>query len=335
MRHRHPRFCPRSDCPSHSTSGPRQPFRFRQHGSYERRCDRRRVYRFLCLTCSRTFSSQTFRVDYRLKRPELLARFFADRVSKVTHRQSARIHGCARRTEERHFRRLREHCRDFHQARLAEIVRRGGLGREFLLDELETYQEHRLKKPVTVPVLIERESGFVLDFRVGTLPARKSAGLDPRERRRRKSQSKQRVQAVFERLRELLPDGRRIVVITDQKATYVPILKRLFGARCTHERISAKRERNLFNPLFKINHTFARLRDGISRLVRETWAAAKKRRPLAGHLAIWTCYRNYIRGRINREPRDTPAMWLGLESSQWSVDRLLSKRVFPPKFTRR
>ncbi|MCK6448630.1 MAG: hypothetical protein L6Q99_19735, partial [Planctomycetes bacterium] len=86
--HFHPKFCPRPDCPSHAGS----PFLFRRRGYFRRRCDTRKVPRFLCLTCSRGFSSQTFRVDYRLKRPDLLVPFFYDRVSKVTHRQSARNH---------------------------------------------------------------------------------------------------------------------------------------------------------------------------------------------------------------------------------------------------
>ncbi|MCK6445681.1 MAG: hypothetical protein L6Q99_04755, partial [Planctomycetes bacterium] len=66
--HFHPKFCPRPDCPSHAGS----PFLFRRRGYFRRRCDTRKVPRFLCLTCSRGFSSQTFRVDYRLKRPDLL-----------------------------------------------------------------------------------------------------------------------------------------------------------------------------------------------------------------------------------------------------------------------
>ncbi|HUR28955.1 MAG TPA: hypothetical protein VM509_12270, partial [Planctomycetota bacterium] len=168
-----PTFCPNNDCPSRSGAAK---FSCRARGSYERKCDQRIVRRFQCLVCPRGFSEQTFRVNYCFKRPELLAKFFLDRVSKVTHRQSARNHCCSRTTEQRHFRRLSEHCQDFHEAQLAAIMARGGLGEVFLLDELETYEQNRLKKPVTVPVLIERSSGFVIDTRVGTLPARRKKG---------------------------------------------------------------------------------------------------------------------------------------------------------------
>jgi len=320
-----PLFCPRSDCPSRSGS----PFTYRCHGRFERGCDRRVVRRFLCLACSRTFSEQSFRVDYRLKRPELLGRFFLDRVSKVTHRQSARNHACSRATEERHFRLLSRHCEAFHASQLAQIAARGGVGREFLLDELESYEHHRTKKPVTVPVLIEKKSSFVVDARVGTLPARgRPAPAIPGEARR-KSESRQMVRAALECLREICPKDLELVMLTDFKSMYHTQLKELFGARCVHLRISSRRKRDLRNPLWPINHTLARIRDNVSRLVRETWAAAKKRRWLQGQLAIWICYRNYVRGRTNREPRLTPAMALGVQDHRWSIRQLLDWRAGP------
>ncbi|HTF87298.1 MAG TPA: hypothetical protein VK843_02735 [Planctomycetota bacterium] len=324
-----PPFCPRAGCPSRTRSCS---FTYCLRGQYKRKCDGQTVQRFQCGACVRGFSEQTFRVNYRLKRPDLLAPFFIDRVSKVTHRQSARNHACSRGTEERHFRRLSEHCEAFHAARLSEVAAGGGLGEIFLLDELETYEEHRTKKPVTVPVLIERVSGFVIDTRVGTLPARRRPGAAKppllEGEVERKSESREVVKAAFERLNATSPKDRPIRVLTDEKHSYAQLLVELFGERCKHERTSSKRRRDVSNPLWPINHTLARVRDNVSRLVRETWAAAKLRRWLAGQLAIWVCYRNYVRGRTNREEA-TPAMVLKVQGQPWSVPGLLERRVFP------
>jgi len=327
-----PVCCPHSACPSRSGA----PFAFRKEGSFQRQVDGRVVQRFECLACGKGFSEQTLRVDYRLKRPELLPRHFLDRISKVTHRQSARTLGCSRSTEERHFRRLREHCGAFHDARLAEIAARGGLGRVFLLDELETFEHSRLQKPVTVPVLIERESGFVLDTRVGALPPRGKRGAKQRKEQsaadsapRRRSESRAKVKEAFERLRAACPKEGKITVRTDLKETYATLLRALFGDRCVHQRTSSKKKRDTRNPLWPINHTLARMRDGVSRLVRRTWAASKLRQRLEGHLAIWVCYRNYVRGRVNWQPQHTPAMALGLDRARWEVARLVGRRVFP------
>lgn len=95
-------FCPFPDCATHRD----QPFHYRRRGYFRRRCDQRRVARFLCSVCGRTFSTQRFRFDYRLKRPDLLVPFLTDRLTQVGHRESARIHACSRATEERHSRRL-------------------------------------------------------------------------------------------------------------------------------------------------------------------------------------------------------------------------------------
>jgi hypothetical protein len=294
-------------------------------GSFQRRCDQRNVQRFQCLTCTRGFSQQTFRLDYRLKRPELLKRFFLDRISKVTHRQSARNHACSRSTEERHFRRLCLHCEAFHDARMTEVASRGGLGEVFLLDELETYEHHRIHKPLTVPILIEKKSWFVLDVRVGTLPPR--SGRDVLSQR--KSESRRVVKEAFERLREVSPKDRPLRVLTDEKSSYAKLLRQLFGSRCVHQRTHSKKLRDVTNPLWPINHTLARVRDNVSRLVRRNWAGAKLRRWLAGQLAIWVCYRNYVRGQTNRHEKTTPAMALGVQDRRWEPSELLEWRVFP------
>ena len=335
-----PTRCPYPHCPSRSG----QPFAYRRRGWFQRRCDKKIVPRFRCLVCHLSFSEQTFRVDYRLKRPLLLPRFFLDRISKVTHRQSARNHACSRSTEERHFGRLREHCQAFQELRMAEVAAKGGLGEVFLLDELETYEHHRNQKPLTVPVLIERKSGFVLDVRVGTLPPRRKRG-EGRKRReseaegqgenpvenpnQRRSESTQVVKAAFERLKAVTPKDRPLTVLTDEKHSYARLLQELFGERCLHKRTHSTRVRDVTNPLWPINHTLARLRDNVSRLVRETWAAAKLRARLAGHLAIWVCYRNYVRGRTNRFTKITPAMALGVQDRRWSPGELLEWRIFP------
>jgi CRISPR/Cas system-associated protein endoribonuclease Cas2 len=321
-----PTLCPNHACPSRSGAAR---FSCRRRGSFERKCDQRTVQRFKCNVCPRGFSEQTFCVNYRLKRPDLLVKFFIDRVSKVSHRQSARNHRCSRGTEERQFRRMSAHCKDFHEVQLEAITARGGLGEVFLLDELESYEHNRRKKPVTVPVLMERGSGFVIDTRVGTLPARRKKGQrKPPGEEVRKSESRKVVREAFERLRQVAPKEGKVRVLTDMKTSYAKILPQLFGERCVHRTTHSGDERDVRNPLWPINHSLARVRDNVSRLVRRNWGGSKLRRWLAGHFSIWTCYRNYVRGRTNRTPTKTPAMALGALERQWGVEQLLDRRIF-------
>src|SRR5882757_5102348 len=163
-----PRFCPHSDCPSFRTHH----FRWRRKGRFSRLCDGQSVPRFLCLECRRTFSSQTFRLNYRLRKPKLHLALFKDFVSKTTMRQSARNLGCTRRTVAHRLALLGAHCREFHAAMLARARKKGGIEGIFQLDELETFEHSRRLKPVTVPVLIERKSFFIVHMNCAPLPCR-------------------------------------------------------------------------------------------------------------------------------------------------------------------
>jgi transposase-like protein len=328
-----PSRCPRPRCPS-LTSGH---FRWQHRGSYRRRCDGRSVQRFICLECRRFFSVQTFRLDYRLKRPRLHLQLFRDFVSKVTHRQSARMLGCSRKTVAHRLDLLGSHCRDFHARMLQLAAARGGLLGTFQLDELETFEHSRRLAPLSVPVLIERQSYFVLHAEAVTLPAR--GGLSPADRRRklerelcrgkRKSGSSAAVRRSFQLLEAVHAPRLGVHLQSDRKASYPAQGQRVFGARLLHERHSSTEPRDYDNPLFPINHTLAMMRDGISRLVRRNWAASKLRSRLMRHAWIWIAWRNYVRGITNKAPRLTPAMALAVDDHQWSRSELLAWRVLP------
>ena len=328
-----PPHCPRDDCPSLSTGHRRWCFK----GRYPRACDGRTVQRFLCLECHRTFSTQTFRVDYRLKKPHLNHDLIGPFVSKVTHRQAARVLGCSRKTVAHRLELLGEHCRDFHLRRLALAREGGGLRGVFQLDELETFEHSRRLAPVTMPVLIERKSFFVVDLESARLPCRGRLSerdrLEKQERERehgvRRSGSRRAVEKCFETLASHHAKDGRVCVETDRKSTYTTILARRFRARLAHERHSSKAKRDYQNPLFPINHTLAMMRDGISRLVRRTWAASKLRERLERHAWIWLVWRNYVRGITNRAPRVTPAMAIGVEAKRWRPSEICAWRVFP------
>lgn len=329
-----PRRCPRSDCPSVHSGHLRWCFK----GYYLRACDGRRVQRFLCLECNRTFSVQSFRLDYRLKKPQLHLALFGFLVSKVTHRQAARILACSRHTIAHLLRLLGAHCRDFHSWRIERASSTRTLLGIFQLDELETYEQSRRLAPVSVPVLIERRSYFVLDLHSAPLPCRGRLSEEERKRKlererilgKRETGSSAAVARCSRTLAAFHARNTRVVVQTDRKPTYVGILSRQFGERVAHGRYSSKAKRDHRNPLFPINHTFAMMRDGISRLVRRTWAASKLRQRLERHAWIWIVWRNYVRGITNLSPQRTPAMVLGIEERPWNVAEICAWKAPSP-----
>ena len=326
-----PDRCPHSDCPSHTSGHHRWCFK----GRFLRACDGRSVQRFLCLECRRTFSTQTFRVDYRLKKPRLNHLLVGPFVSKVTHRQAARLLRCSRSTVAHRLELLGEHCERFHRWRLSRARTTPLRSSVFQLDELETFEHSRRLAPVTMPVLIERKSYFVLDLQTAALPSRGGLRRADRERRekrekvlgRRRSGSVKAVERCLATLGQLVPAGNPVRVQTDRKATYGAILKRRFPTGVVHERHSSIARRDYRNALFPINHTLAMMRDGISRLVRRTWAASKMKERLERHSWIWAVWRNYVRGVTNRHYETSPAMALGIEEKKWEMREICAWKV--------
>lgn len=324
-----PAFCPLPDCVSFSG----EDFRFTRKGSFRRACDGMAVARFRCQSCERTFSRQTFRLSYRMRRPALRIQLFHLLTAKVTQRQAARILGCSRDTVDRLSRRLGRVARDFHRARMRPW--RGRLEGTFQLDELETFETHRLTRPVTVPVLIERRSYFILRTRTAPMGPR---GRLSEENRKRVDLDRERfgvrvngslgaVDACLRTLEEMLAPGALLHLQTDRKSSYRSLTRKRFSGRLgSHVRESSRRRRDYGNVLFPINHTLAMLRDGVSRLVRRSWGASKCRRRLQGHLDLWTAYRNYVRGVTARSPNVTPAMAIGVCRSPYRVREIVSWR---------
>jgi hypothetical protein len=213
---------------------------------------------------------------------------------------------------------------------------RNGLSGTFQLDELETFEHSRRLAPVTMPFLIARKSYFIVDLEAAALPCR--GGLSPFYLKKKQEQelkfgkrtsgSRAAVTACFETLARVHPPEVPLCVQTDRKTDYAPILRRVFGSRISHERHDSRLRRDYQNPLFPINHTLAMARDGISRLVRRTWAASKLRERLRLHAWIWAAWRNYVRPITNEAPRMTAAMAAGVASRRWSIPKLCAWRVF-------
>jgi len=331
-----PPHCPNQKC--HSNSG--HPFLWRKRGSYPRKCDGRRVQRFHCIICQKGFSTQSFRLDYRLKLLRIQSQVFKLFCSKVTQRQSARIVEVDRKTIAHRLLLLSTHCRDFHQQQLLRVKQDGGLGNViFQLDEMESFEGDRRICPVTIPVLIERNSYFVIHAESADLPAR--GHLTPFHKARkisyetlhgkRRSGSRKAVKNTLEKLNSFAFGI--IDIQSDRKRTYKSLARQLFGDRLgMHHAISSADPRIPGSILFPINQTLAMLRDGVSRLVRRSWGNAKKRFSIDRHLWIWMAWRNYVRGITVVNTEETPAMVVGVSEKQWKVADFLRWRVFPASF---
>jgi hypothetical protein len=320
-----PPRCPWVRCEAHL-----RPFDgfFVRQGCYRPLGRAHAVPRFRCRVCRRGFSRQSFRADYRHKKAYLNATCLRLFISCVGQRQAARVLQVARRTIERRFRWLAEHADGFHRNRL----RGAELAGPFQLDEMESFEANRYQ-PVTVPVLIDRRTFFIVATATG--PLRRKGRMTAHQKRRRTehekahgrrpSHSSRVVREVLMNLAGVVGPRRPFVIESDQKPDYGRIGRRLFRERLVWSRHPASARRDRSNPLFPINHTNARLRHFLSRLRRRTWCISKKREDLRRHLAIAALWVNYSRGITNRTAV-TPAQALGLLRRPLRPEELLSWR---------
>jgi len=322
-----PPRCPYRTCSQHRRPSPDFYVRF---GSYHAKCRRRPVQRYRCNACRRTFSRQTFRADYNDKRPELNAALFLSVATGLGLRQTARNIGLSYNATQEKFRKIARHLRRLN-LNLHGQLRPGAI---LQFDELETFEGRRNTRPLSVPVLIERETRFIVWAEAAPIrprgkmtKARKRAIRDD-ERRfgPRKDLSSRSVRRTLERGAKVARDLPFVVFQSDEKSTYPGLARQAFGAsQVLHMATNSKLVRLSWNPLFPINHTEAMARDSMSRLRRESWLGTKKRRFLDLALHTWMAYRNLVRKRFNRDG-ESPAEMLGFCDRRLTPDELLSWR---------
>ena len=263
-------------------------------GTFKRKSDSKEIQRFRCLNCKKSFSKATFHDCFRQNKRhknEMVRRLFCSGVSQ---RQIARVLNLNRTTIARKLiflskkaDLLLEFNNRSHQK--AEIV-------EF--DDLETF-EHSKCKPLSVTLAVEHKTRRILGFEVSQMPAKgllvhkaiKKYGYRKDERFNGRN-------FFFERLKPLVKPN--ALFKSDSNPHYPATVKKYFP-NATHQSFLGQRgaitgqgelKKIKFDPLFSLNHTCAKFRAHIARLIRKTWVTTKKPQRLRDHIAIYVHYHN-------------------------------------------
>jgi len=269
-------------------------------------------------------------MDYRDHRPDLNARLFQSLASGLGLRQSSRNLRLSLRCTELKFRKIARHLRRLNLNLRAPLQGQAS----FQLDEFETYEGRRNTRPLSIPVLIETKSRFILWAEAATIrprgkmtPGRRRALADDETRfGKRRDRSRASLRRTFRRGAELAEKLDLVLLQTDKKSSYVDLAAQAFRpGRLSHLRTSGRLARTSANPLFPINHTEAMARDLMGRLRRDSWLVSKKRRFLDLGLQIFMAYRNYVRRRFNFD-RVSPAEFLGFAPRRLEETEVLGWR---------
>lgn len=307
-----PPFCPNPECTA--CDHPEGVWWIRR-GYFRVQCRAAPEQRFRCKLCRRSFSRQTFRHDYYDKKPWTNVPLFEDLVSGVGLRQAGRKAKLDIRSVQQKLRKFAATLWPLHEHLSPALPP----GRTYLLDEEESF-EHSKGMPLTMPLVIEEETWFLVGVAVEPIRRRARRGSrlrryqDEMEQRHgpRPDRSREAVWEVLQQLAKRLPEG-PLTLKTDEKSSYAVLAKQCFGDRVTHLRTPGSAPRTTSNQLFPINTTIAMTRDNNGRLRKQSWLHTKVAVWLFRQMVLYIVYRNYIRRRFNRDrPDDTPAKLLGL-----------------------
>ncbi len=269
-------------------------------------------------------------MDFRDHRPDLNAQLFLSLASGLGIRQASRNLGLSLRCTELKFRKIARHLRRLNLTLRNEL----GPGSGFQLDELETYEGQRNARPLSVPVLIETRSRYVVWAESATIrprgkmtPARVRSIARSEERHGiRKDRSRRAVARSLKRAADMASELDRVELETDEKSSYRNLAREAFGpTRLRHRQTNSRLPRTTWNPLFAINHTEAMARDLLGRLRRDSWLVSKKRRYLDLALNVFCAYRNLVRRRFNDDER-SPAQMLGFVPRRFTPHEVLTWR---------
>jgi len=252
--------------------------------------------------CKKNFSKATFQDAYRQNKRhknEIIRRLFCSGVSQ---RQMALDLNLNRTTIHRKLIFLGKKSK-----LLFEINNRLSQKAQVIeFDDLETFV-HTKCKPLSVPLAVEHRTRRILDFEVCQMSAK---GLLARKAFKkygiRKDERYQGRNKLFERLTTLVESN---ALIKSDSNPHYPLTVKKYFPNAIHKNFLGKRgaitgqgelKKAQFDPLFSLNHTCAKLRYHIARLIRKTWVTTKKQERLVDHIYIYAHYHNERLAKIER-----------------------------------
>ena len=316
-----PPFCPNRDCPLHQ-SAPSHLHWFVLDGHY-RSAVHGPVQRFRCKRCGTRFSSQTFSIDYAVKRKVSYHRLFSLLISSAGIRDMGRILTASPTCITNRISRLARQAIAVHVELLSHLV----LQEDLVADGFESFAVSQYF-PNNIQVLAGKESQYWLFSDYAHL-RRKGRMTEYQKLRNQRLQGQFTLGRVtvyrsFEELVrsaliQLERSGRLSAqLFTDKHHSYRQVINRLSQeerSRIIHRLCSSTAPRTVSNELFSVNYLDRQIRKDLAEHTRETVQFGRNAVNQMERLAIYRAYHNYFkpyRIRGDEEGKITHAQKAGI-----------------------
>ena len=332
-----PPFCPYKACANHSHP-PHEPW-WRSEGYHHTLCFGP-VPRFRCLACGRTFSTQTFSIDYFAKRKLDYRSIERLGASSMSIRALGRHLGCSCGSVLNRFDRLSRQSLACH-ARLKPLA---ACYESVAIDGFVSFDRSQYF-PNNLTISITSGSRFILEYTHATL---RRSGRTREDQKRRKDllyaglefEAKALERSFSELLDELSRDrppapNRPLVIITDEKIEYARAFYKhsLFRDqdeehRSVHLRVNSRLPRTVRNPLFPSNYLDREIRKDQAAHRRETTCFSRNAANGMSRMATYVGWHNYAKRFLVKAPESDRASHGEVAGIDRSIIAKLRRKMF-------
>jgi len=297
-----PPFCPYKSCVHHHDRKPCGRPWYRKRGWYTT-VQGKRVQRFQCLSCRRSFSTRTFSIDYFTHKHLVYQRILTHLSSCSGIRDIARDMKVSPSTILNRISRLARQTIAVHH----ELSMQLKLGESLVADGFESYAVSQYF-PNTIHLLAGKDSQFWYASDYAHLRRKKAMGEWQNSRNAVMqgcfSSGRVTVYVSFSRIMEAVErlqsssGEHQVKLYTDTHPQYQRVIedrdeKERFGV--VHQRVCSRLTRSMHNPLFAVNYLDRQIRKDCAEHVRETVKYARNVSNSMERLAIYRFCHNYMK----------------------------------------
>ena len=332
-----PEHCPNPEC--QNFNDPEESSWFRSYGTYETAAYGV-IPRYKCRRCGRTFSRQTFSLDYYVKKPVDYTPIMNALKTASGNRDIARELHVRNELVQNRIERLSRWAQGIHNTLLPLIP----FYEDLVADGFETFSESQYY-PCHINLFCGRDSQFIYGSGLSFL--RRKGRMTPAQEEKKLELEKKGIadpgdirrsmKAVATHLSKLIRDkGIDLIEIwTDKHQSYPGAFRNLPVFH--HNRISSKRARTFDNPLFSVNYCDRQSRKDLSDHVRETVQFARHPSCMMCRFAVYRHHHNLLKpfrikphNENSLEPYWTHAEAAGIPGSviKALIEKMEGKRFF-------
>jgi transposase-like protein len=336
---KNPPFCPNRDCPNHQNHEQSSTW-FIRSGTFKSNISNS-IQRYKCKSCGMRFSSQSFSLDFAVKKKLPYPYILNQLKSAAGIRDIARDLRVAPDTVINRISRLARQATAIHSKLKSSIK----LKEDLVADGFESFVVSQYF-PNNIHLLAGKDSQYLYAFDYAHMN-RKGRMTEKQKKMSRilKNSTPGSISItssfsnICRQLDRILEKGsmETVSLYTDEKTEYRNVLKEYrFYKRVAHRTVNSKAERNLRNDLFSVNYMDREIRKDNANHVRETVQFSRNVNNELERMAVYGFYHNYMKPyRINGKENRLHAEVAGLDRTavRSQLKTFYTRRRFYSKLT--